>query len=418
MFTDSLYRNAFFLTVANVIAALFGFVFWLVAAHFYSVAEVGLVAALVSSVSLLSSIAKIGFDVGLVRYLPQSQDKKTIINSSFSNSFDFHYCGHNIHNGRRFLVSKTSFLRENILYFFVFVAFTVLTTINQLQWQVFVAFRAAHFALLESLINGLEPVAVVLLAFAGIWGIFLSANLGLVLASLVGVFFIIKLVPGYIPMPKITKRVGVEIVRFSLINYAVGVLVALPQYLFTLIIIAVLTAADSAYFYIAFSLSGIIGLVAAVSSLTLLAEGSYDPENLRSQIIKAFKFTLLLALPFVIILLILGNAILTLYGTQYSDNSLWLLRFLSIGWLPNIVSAIYTSVLRVQKRGGPLILIWGFYAIFTVITSYFMIKWLGINGLGVAWLVSQTMIGLIAGIMLLKMFGKSSKQNKLRVESH
>ena len=47
-----------------------------------------------------------------------------------------------------------------------------------------------------------------------------------------------------------------------------------------------------------------------------------------------------------------------------------------------------------------------------------MIKWLGINGLGVAWLVSQTMIRIIAGIMLLKMFGKSSKQNKLRVESH
>ena len=351
--TDSLYRNAFFLTVANVITALFGFVFWLVAAHFYSVAEVGLVAALVSSVSLLSSIAKIGFDVGLVRYLPQSQDKKTIINSSFSVTALISTIAAIIFiMGVGFWSPKLLFIRENILYFFVFVAFTVLTTINQLQWQVFVAFRAAHFALLESLINGLEPVAVVLLAFAGIWGIFLSANLGLVLASLVGVFFIIKLVPGYIPMPKITKSVGVEIVRFSLINYAVGVLVALPQYLFTLIIIAVLTAADSAYFYIAFSLSGIIGLVAAVSSLTLLAEGSYDPENLRSQIIKAFKFTLLLALPFVIILLILGNAILTLYGTQYSDNSLWLLRFLSIGWLPNIVSAIYTSVLRVQKRGG------------------------------------------------------------------
>jgi O-antigen/teichoic acid export membrane protein len=152
--------------------------------------------------------------------------------------------------------------------------------------------------------------------------------------------------------------------------------------------------------------------------LALLAEGSYDPENLRNQVIKAFKFTLLLVLPIVIILLTMGKIILTLYGAQYSGNSLTLLRLLSVGWLPNIASAIYTSVLRIQKRTGPLILMWGFYAIFAIFAGYIMVRWFGINGLGIAWLVSQTVVGLIAVIMLMKMFGKSPKQTELRAESH
>jgi len=409
-FADPLYRNALFLMMAYGVGSLFGFLFWLIAARFYPTTEVGLATALVSAVAILSSISKIGFDLGLIRYLPQYQDKTNTINTCFTITALISVITALIFiMGLAFWSRKLLFIQENALYFFIFVVFTVLTTLNQLQGSVFIAFRATHFNFIQNIINGIEPILVGLLIFAGTLGIFLSANLGLLLATALGFLFLLKLIPGYRPVPKIGKGIGIEMVRFSFINYVVGILVVLPQYLLPLIIITILPTEDSAYYYIAFSIAAITGMVASVTSSSLLAECSHTPENLRNQVIKSLKFILPFTLSIVVVLLTLGNLILSLYGEQYAENSLWLLRLLAIGFIPNIVSTIYTTVLRVQKRERPLVCLWGFYAVFSIFTSYVMMKWWGIIGLGIAWILLQTIIGLIAGIMLLKMLGSSLK---------
>jgi O-antigen/teichoic acid export membrane protein len=408
---DPLYRNALLLIASYGVASLSGFLFWLIAARFYTTIEVGLATALVSGVALLGSISKIGFDFGLIRYLPEYQDKTSSINTCFTLTTLISIIAAIVFIlGLRFWSPKLLFIEKNGLYFFVFVLFTVLTTMNQLQGNVFIAFRAAHFTFMQSVINGLEPVLVAILTFAGTLGIFLSANLGLVLATALGFLFLLILIPGYRPFPKLSKGIGTEMVRFSFVNYVVGILVALPQYLLPLIIIDLLSAEDSAYYYIAFSIAGIAGMVASVTSSSLLAEGSHEPKDLRNQVVKALKFILPITLSIVIILITLGKPILSLFGKQYTENSLLLLRLMTIGFLPNILSTIYTTVLRVQKKGRPLIFMWSFYSAFSIFINYIMMKEWGIVGLGIAWILSQTVVGLIAGIILLRMFGKSLKK--------
>src|SRR4030067_2560894 len=66
------------------VTSILGFVFWIIVARFYSPSEVGLATALISAVGLLGIFSQLGFQFGLVRYLPGENDKKGMINSSLT----------------------------------------------------------------------------------------------------------------------------------------------------------------------------------------------------------------------------------------------------------------------------------------------------------------------------------------------
>ncbi len=81
LFEDPLRRNSMFLIMTNGTSALLGFLFWTVAARLYSPTAVGLGTALVSAASWLAALSGVGLGVGLVRYLPEREDKTGMINS-------------------------------------------------------------------------------------------------------------------------------------------------------------------------------------------------------------------------------------------------------------------------------------------------------------------------------------------------
>jgi len=52
--------------------------FWLIAARFYSTADIGHASAIISAMGLISMLSLLGFDISLVRFLPEREDKKLI----------------------------------------------------------------------------------------------------------------------------------------------------------------------------------------------------------------------------------------------------------------------------------------------------------------------------------------------------
>ncbi len=86
---DPLFKNAYFLMLSSVTSAGAGFFFWLIAARFYSTEEVGLVSAIIAAMGLISMLSLLGFDISLVRFLPEREDKKELINSCLTISFIF-----------------------------------------------------------------------------------------------------------------------------------------------------------------------------------------------------------------------------------------------------------------------------------------------------------------------------------------
>ena len=69
--SDPLFKNAYFLMFSSLTSAVSGFFFWLIAARFYSTEDVGLATAIIAAMSLISMLSLLGFDISLVRFLPE-----------------------------------------------------------------------------------------------------------------------------------------------------------------------------------------------------------------------------------------------------------------------------------------------------------------------------------------------------------
>jgi len=75
---DPLYKNSFFIMLTSISNAGFGFIFWMLAVRFYSTADIGLASAIISTMGLIFMLSLLGFDISLVRFLPEREDKKLI----------------------------------------------------------------------------------------------------------------------------------------------------------------------------------------------------------------------------------------------------------------------------------------------------------------------------------------------------
>ena len=60
--SDPLFKNAYFLMFSSLTSAGSGFFFWLIAARFYSTADIGLASAIISAMGLISMLSLLGFD--------------------------------------------------------------------------------------------------------------------------------------------------------------------------------------------------------------------------------------------------------------------------------------------------------------------------------------------------------------------
>lgn len=68
---DPLYKNSIFLMLSSVTGAGTGFVFWVIAARFYSAEDVGLASAIVSAMRMIGMLSVLGLD--LVMFIPERE---------------------------------------------------------------------------------------------------------------------------------------------------------------------------------------------------------------------------------------------------------------------------------------------------------------------------------------------------------
>src|SRR5690554_2897336 len=78
---EPLIRNSFFIMASSLVAAGFGFFFWMIAARLYSQADVGIATALMSSMGLLILISRLGLDQSVIRFFP-SRDKNRVLGTA------------------------------------------------------------------------------------------------------------------------------------------------------------------------------------------------------------------------------------------------------------------------------------------------------------------------------------------------
>jgi O-antigen/teichoic acid export membrane protein len=281
-------------------------------------------------------------------------------------------------------------------------------------FEVFVAERNAKFTLIKnSIANSLKILLLILLVnYFGSFAIFSSTGLAAFLAVVVSLFwFLPRLRKQYFPSPVLSKDALNPIIRYSIGNHFSFLFWGLPTLIFPLMVINVLGADANAYFYIVWSIGAILCAIPEALSTSLFAEGSHEENSLRDNIWRVTKTTSLMLIPLILLLVFLGDKLLLLFGQDYAREGAFLIKIIALSAIPFSINNFYISVKRIKKQTRDVIYCAAAIACFSIGLSYPLIMHMGLNGIGLSWLIGQGVVAAVVLIVSLFPLIRSSKKS-------
>lgn len=403
---DKLFGNSIYYILTMAQVSILGLVFWLIVAKGYPESVVGINVTITSAIMLVSRLGLIGFPVTLVRVLPKEKDPKLVVSSYciatvvLSLVFTLIYIALLPH-----ITPELAYLRTNPLFITTCLVLASTISIHLLLQAAFAAERQGLYVLLKELALSVVRVggAVVLVIYfsSRYLGITEAWTVAFVVGSVVSVLFLKKTRIQGLDLRKFSFSVLRKDTRLSIENFLVEFLIVLPPMLLPIIITNRVGPEQSAFFYMGWMIAYFFFTISLSVGQSLLAEGSTSLLTWTRDIKRAVKFTLLLVVAGTIVAWFLGSTVLDFLGKSYSTESLSLLKILLVSAVPFVGTAIYTTILRVEKRMRELVLLWiismaVFYtAVFILLPKY------GIESTGWSWLGVNTAICIYIGIRRL-----------------
>lgn len=400
---DPLIKNAYYLVLNSSSVYLLGFIFWIVVARYYPIDIVGNATAIFSLIQLIFVFSNLGLNYSLIRYLPQNNDKNSIINSSITLNFILTLLFTIIFIlGIYYWSPALYFIRDNFIYLISFLFLSITFSIFSIQNNIFISLRNARLSLYQSLLFNFIKIPLAISFFwLGLIGLLYSWLIPGLISLIMGFIIIGRILKNYKFFPTL-KTLDKEIITYSFSNYVSNIFISF-QVIFLPILLVNLWGSDfAAYFYISWSISAPLSFLSSAVTTSLFVEGSYEIGNFRKNVKKSIKIIFSLLIPGIILIFLLGDMVLSIFGSQYSENAKNLLFLLSCASIPLSVSHIYMTIKRVKNEMNAVILINLFLALFMVVGSYFLIGIIGIDGIGISWLLGNLIMALIVIIKLKK----------------
>ena len=162
-----------------------------------------------------------------------------------------------------------------------------------------------------------------------------------------------------------------------------------PLLLLPVLVTARLSTVDTAYFYTAWKVGGLFFMVSPAVASSLFAEGSHATEQVGRRARSSVMVIAALLLPAMVFFVPAGRAVLGIFGSEYARHGYGLLMVLLASAVPDAVTNVYFSVLRVQGRLRFAALLNIAMAGSTLLLAWLLLPSMGIVGGGVAWLLVQ-----------------------------
>lgn len=393
-YRESLYKNSFYILLNSITAALFGFIFWMIAARFYSSEDVGLATALISSAAIIVNLSGFGLGTGIIRFLPGSTEKTQLFSSvwivSVTGALIFCFIfliGIDIFSpGMKFLM--------NPLVIIIFVLLLLFQISSSLFSSVLLALRKAEYSYAQSMGLGIRIILLIPLTFAGVMGIFGSLGIAFFTSFGIGLFLLYRM--KILIKPVLKKNLLKDIIHFSLANYIADFLVMAESSILPILILNVIGAKEAAYFYVAFSIASLLYAVPNALFMSMFIEGSHGMP-VQKNMIKALAAIGAIMIPAGILIYLFGDILLNLFSSEYSENAYEILKLLVLSSVFVVFNALFISVKRIQKDIRPLIAINALLFGATVIASYFFMQQYGVIGVGMGWMAGQGVAAAMAG---------------------
>lgn len=388
---NPLLENSIHLISTTFFTTLLGFVFWLIIARFYTSEQVGLASTIISSMNLLVMFSIFGFNIALIRFLPDSNNEADLVNSCFNLSLIATIAISIIFLlGLDIWSPKLLFLKDGFLFEVLFIGFSAIWTITTLMNSIFIAKRVSVYVLSKECIFGLSKILIpIFLIPYGAFGIYIAWGIGSLVALFYGIVNLLRVLPKYMPRLLLNLDIIRKMIHFSFWSYIATLFNVMPSMILPTIVTTLASAEIAAYFYISWMIANLLFSIPSQVAQSLLAEGSNMAGKLEDNIINSTKFILILLIPAIIIIFMEGDKLLLLFGKSYSVQGPELLRALSISALPFGCNSIYVSIKRIQKKMYMVVLVYGIIAIFTLVGSYLFLKQLGLICVGYAWILGN-----------------------------
>lgn len=400
---DTLYKNSIFLILSTAVLAVFGFFFWLINARLFTPEQVGIGTTLISVMTLISSFSLLGLGNSLIKYLPTSDRKNEKINTSFT------LVGlASVLISIFFLVflktfsPQLFFIRENLIFSFLFILFIVFSSLNIISENIFIAYRSSVYVLIKNTIFSIAKLVFPIIFIAlGAYGIFMSVGVAMTIAFAFSLIFLV-LKFNYLFKPTINMDIVKRMTRFSLGNYVAGFIGGLPSLVLPVIILNSMGAKFSAYFYMDMMIANFLYVIPIATSQSLFAEGSYNETELKIHLNKAVKIISLILIPGILATIFFGKYILLAFGKEYSSEGIIFLQILAISGIFISINYIGGAICFIKHKIKLIFLVNTIGTAIILGLSYLLIA-KGLMGIGVGWIAGQSIVTLIYLLVIRKL---------------
>ncbi len=384
--------NAGSLIGTTAVTSGLGFAFWWLAARIFSTEAVGLASATISTMTLLGSFSILGLGTLLMGELSKQRGKESsLISAALILVGAVGLClGIGFAVVAPYLSTAFQELGANLSNIILFAVGVSLTAITLVLDQTFIGLLRGE---LQFYRNALFAGAKLTALFAASLWLSHVTGLTIYMTWIIGIGFSLAVLIGFaLHEARETRQsfattmgIATETGSEALKHHTLNIMLEAPSLILPVLVTILLSATVNAWFFVAWSLSGVANTASAALATTLYAVSSAQPSAL------AHKLRLTLALAFAAcvlancVLLFGSRQILELFGHSYSAQAAWSLRILSLESFPFIIKNHYIALSRIRGQISRTIGI-------TIATCFLElggavvgIHFGGLNGLSLGW---------------------------------
>ena len=393
---NPLYRTGYALVGNTIGTTVVGFVYWVIAAHLYDQEALGRSSALVSALIVVSFLAQLDLQTTLARFLPQAGRSagRFIAYSYGASSVAAVAAGVVFVTVLPRLNSHWQFLRTSGPLGVIFVAAVVVWGIFALEDAALTGLHRAVVVPVENSLYGAIKL-VLLLGLAS-----MLPSIGIFVAWLIPLLVIVPAVNWLIfrryvrfkePAAVSTLRAR-EVIHFAAIDYVGMLFSECYGYVLPLLVLSILGPAANGSFFIAWTIASGLELVAFNFGTSLLVEGVRAPNRLAELTRGVLARCALVTISGAAALALGGHLILRIFGPAYAANAYVLLALLGAATIPFSLIIVAFTLDRIERRVGRATVTQMALAVLTLGSSLLLIRKLGINGIGLAWLGTSSIV--------------------------
>jgi O-antigen/teichoic acid export membrane protein/aminoglycoside phosphotransferase len=416
-----LFRDGYALVANGGLTSALGVAYWLLAAHDYSARVVGINTAVISAMMFLSGIAQLNMMSALLRFLPLMGTRRgrLIAATYLVSTLASLLCAGVFLLGIEVWAPALHALRANAGMFVWFVAATVTWSVFNLQDAALTGLNGAIFVPVENTLYGIAKILLLggLVGVSPHWGIFGSWTAGL-LVSLVPVNLLIfaRFVrrPPRVASDVVAAPKPAEIMRFAAPDFVGAMFWLGATTLMPVIVVGIAGATSNAYFSVDWMIVTPLLTISSATGSALVVTAARNPRQTARYTQDVLRQTAMMVLPASLLIAIGAPYILRLFGHGYAQHGAGTLALLAVSAIPNMLMTIYVRVYRVQQRMRAVVGLLAVQCGLVVALAVVLLNTMGIIGVGLAWLLSQTAVAV--GLLTLEPTARPRWRAVIQVE--